>query len=453
MQTIVLSDDVEYFVHGVGRDDLKQQKLVVPVGLSDGGVVVKRNPNHWVGTYTGKDFVLVVPPLFNSSLFVDLFLYANGAKILSWNKESVASIGDYFDRGEDAFLILMASVFVDQVKTYIGHNLAKKYIEKIERRQGIKGRPLWVKDFGRHPTEGITCRFFELSHTNKLNQAIMAGLEVAANILKGTPYFSNCHELIFQWQGILGSWSTPSRTIVAEAKQELTRITEHYRTPLLIAEALVERRRTDVFGGGTSPLPSLEFYLPTLFERFAHRLISEYLVGSGLRAKEQAHDSKALWDGKGEKYRSIIPDIVISSSAAAEAILDAKFKPRYVLGKPGYKIPKKNRVSNADIYQLFFYQARLAKLYPDSKPPSAAIVAPLFGKDNITSDRERREVIWSDSVKDAEDVKIYVIPIPMDAVFTSIANREPVENTIAQAPELRSYIDGLILLAGRQKEL
>lgn len=444
MQRIVLDEDEEYIVQGVSWNDLEKQNLVVPVRVSRAGIVIRRNSKHWVGSFSINDTVLVVPPHFNPSLFVDLYLYANGASVLSWNKDSVASMGSYFGRDEDAFLILMASVFVDQVKTVIGHNLAKKYVEKIERRQGIKGRPLWVKDFGRHPSEGITCRFYELSHQNKLNEAIMAGLEAASIILNGSPHFSSCQELIFQWRGILGPLHTPSQFVVAEAIMEVTRITEHYRTPLLIAKAIVERRRTDIFGGAISRLPSLEFYLPQLFEKFAYRLISEFLAGSRLRAKEQAQDSKALLDGRGEKYRSIIPDIVINSPSAIEAIVDAKFKPRYVTGVPGKNVPKKNRVTNADIYQLFFYQTRAARLNPELRPPATAIVAPLFGADQITSDPDRREVVWADDVEKKGDLKISVLPIPMDSVFEAISNRETAKGALTRAPELKSYLDRLV---------
>lgn len=443
MQQVILDTDEEHLIQNIGWDELKEQKLVIPIRSIGGGVLVKRNNSHWVGSFSTKECVVLVPPPFKAGLFVDLYLYANGANLLTWDKDSLVSGGNYFGRGEDAFLILMASVYVNQVQTVIGHNLAKKYVQKVERRQGIRGRPIWAKDFGRHPTEGITCRFYELSYKNKLNEAIMVGLEVASSILRGTSQLSKCQELMFQWRGILGPQNL-SPEVVAEAAQEVTRITEHYRTPLLIAKALVEKRRTDIFGIGHSILPSMEFYLPYLFEKFVYRLVSEFLVGTLLRAKEQAHDSKALRDGVGDRYRSIIPDIILQHGSTVEAIFDAKFKPRYVVGSPGKIIPKKYRVSNADIYQLFFYQARVAKINPQSKTPLTAIVAPLFGADGITSDRKRREIVWADQLNTENELKIQVLPIPMEAVFTSISRGQKAQETIANAPELESYLEDII---------
>jgi hypothetical protein len=443
MEKIVLNTDDEYLIKNIRWDELMGQHLVVPIRSHSGGIFVKRNNSHWIGSFSVRGSIVVVPPQFEAGLFVDLYLYAHGANILSWNKESMVTAGNYFGRDEDAFLIIMASVFVDQVKTVIGHNLAKKYIEKIERRQSIKGRPIWARDFGRHPSEGVTCRFYELSYKNKLNEAIMIGLEAASLILKGTSQFSKCQELMFQWRGMLGSLNL-APIVVSEATMQVTRLTEHYRTPLLIAKALVEKQRTDIFGSAHSKLPSLEFYLPSLFEKFVYRLVSETLVGSPLRSKEQAYDSEALRDGMGDKYRSIIPDIVIHHSEDITGIIDAKFKPRYVFGAPEKKIPKENRVSNADIYQLFFYQMRMMKLNSKSQAPLTAIVAPLFGRDGATSDPKRREIVWADNFNRESELKVQVLPIPMDAVFSSIARGEKAFETIANAPELKRYLEDIL---------
>lgn len=442
MEQIQLEMDDEALLRNITSEQLENQKLVTPIKTTRDGIIVKRNTSHWVGSLVVGDKAIIIPPQFEPSLFVDLYLYANGANVLTWDQSQLAPTGSYFDSGKDGFLVLLASVLVEQVQRVIGHNLAKRYVEKTERLQGIKGRPIWAKDFGHHPSEGKTCRFFELSHQNKLNEAILVALELASSILQGTPQLSRCQELIFQWRGILSSCNH-SPSIAREAIQDLTRLTEHYRTPLLIGQALMERKRTDIFGASLSPLPTLEFYLPTLFEKFVYRLISEALSGAGLRAKEQVFDSKALVDGLGEKYRSIIPDILLYQLNNVTGIIDAKFKPRYVTGLPGNKIPKNSRVTNADIYQLFFYQARIAKLSPDSEPPATAIVAPLFGDSECSSDAVRREIIWTEQDKRDSEFKIKVLSIPMAAIFSSIAKGDPAAVSVKYAPELQQFLHGL----------
>jgi hypothetical protein len=126
-------------------------------------------------------------------------------------------------------------------------------------------------------------------------------------------------------------------------------------------------------------------------------------------------------------------------------VIDAKFKPRYInRRKPSSNEPEA-KVTNADIYQLFFYQTRLQVLHGLAVPPRAAIVAPLLGDFGI-ADASRRKIRYSEvSSGRGSASTLSVLPIALAPVLRSLRISGELQALEAHAPEIAAE---LRLMAG-----
>ncbi len=160
-----------------------------------------------------------------------------------------------------------------------------------------------------------------------------------------------------------------------------------YRDALLLA-------RTLMFGYDVtdpdSRLVSPVVDLAALFETLLERATSLALDGTGIEVRRQASNAGAVLDGTGRPYVRPRPDLVLLSRGTPVCVLDAKYKPRYVSHGPG--LSAQNRVSHADLYQMFFYSRRTAR--SDGVGLPVFIVAPLLPGAEAPAER-LRQISWS----------------------------------------------------------
>jgi hypothetical protein len=155
------------------------------------------------------------------------------------------------------------------------------------------------------------------------------------------------------------------------------------------------------------------FDLAVLFERILERLVRALASRVGLTVKVQ-HTRQALFDGDGEVYRRIRPDIVLYDADRPVAILDAKFKPHYTSG--GLQPAPRHRVSLDDAYQLFFYAERLRNLHGMDQTLPAFVVAPQLGDDANLPRIGKRTVVWRDE-PDEPLPGLVVLPVPLQSIM------------------------------------
>jgi hypothetical protein len=444
---IVLDSDRPVTLSGLALEELAREELGALRRLADVSgvpgrslIVLRRNRRYRVGRLRLRNLTITVPPDIAPDLFVDLFLYAYGVDLERFVRRPTAPVELGPATRREFFLKLLAYLLVEATERLLTRRIARAYTALEERIQVLRGRPRWTRDFGHHPNEGVTCRHYVLQTDNVLNRLVLAGLRAAGPLLRDTPWVSHCQNQVFIWRSI-ASEALPRPEDFILAERGVNRLTEHYRPVLALSRAVtLGLAPEDPFSGASSPFQTLEFSLPILFERFVFRVLRGAAAELDLEVHYRRTDPQAILDGSGESYRSVEPDIVLFRRGRPVAVIDAKYKPRYVTGRPARRIPPQDRVSNADIYQLFFYQSRLMNLYRLEEPCDAVIVAPQVPGARPTPDAVCRTLIWRSGDPGEAPLRLLVIPVPLADILASIRGGSSALQALASAPELIRFL-------------
>jgi len=306
-----------------------------------------------VGSLIIGDNVLVVRPPLRSDLFVTLVMLATDEDFSRDLKDEMPP-ADLVREGDSlAFLDLLAAMLVRSSERVIRRSIVRQYRSHTESLPALRGRIQMRENFGRHAANGLVCRHHVLESDVPLNRLILAGLVRASQVLSDDYWRSRAQTQLFAWQG-LATHTTPSPRHFDTALQSLTRLTKHYRVPLLLAKALLYGSRAEDLLGGEDLGYALEFDMAWLFERLVQRMTAELAESAGLFVRNQLIARRAISNAEGEEYRRAIPDVCLLREHSVVAVLDAKYKPRYLHAKPGPAKRRRKRVSNADIYQMYF---------------------------------------------------------------------------------------------------
>jgi hypothetical protein len=191
---------------------------------------------------------------------------------------------------------------------------------------------------------------------------------------------------------------------------------------------------------------SIVMNLAEVLEKALERMVREFLDAfPGAEVVAQEPDRTVFVDGEGEGYRSIRPDLLIRRDGQLKAILDAKFKPKYVDVPEGRNVPPGHRVSTADLFQMAFYQAHLKERYRLGAPPPCAIVAP--GIQGPLPGLSRRSIAWEGAGSGAST---QVLPLSLPALARILRDPTAGGQPLDAAPELKAFI--LQALGGLERE-
>lgn len=447
VKTIVISDGKEFTLDGISLQELSLEtqkalkRFVDIVRNTHNTITIRQAKNLIVGRIALGSYIIIVPPPMPPHTFVNFLIYALQGDIRRYHVDDYSGVQVENFRN-DLFLQLMAALLVHHSEHILKTHLSKSYVAKELRTSTLKGSVLWAKSFGRHPADGLTCRAFELITDEPMNQLVLAGLEAAARILHGTKYSSLAATQLFVW-GQIARRQVPCRNDFERAEQRISRLTEHYRPALTLSRAITfGLSPIDLETTGTASLNHLEFYIPLLFESFLARLLTPYAAMHGLRLSFKASDKRALLDGDGQLYRKIEPDITVLRGRTPVGVIDAKFKPRYLKKKSTYCDEPLAKVTNSDIYQLFFYQARLQFLSHLTSPPRAVIIAPVSIDDtsNMTS-LEKRTILWTAGLNpQKEQPSLTVLPAPIETILAQLKHQSEIEVIENYMPEVANEI-------------
>ncbi len=410
-----------------------QKNDLVEFECRDARVWVRRKASWVVGRLEVDGYLIEVPSPVPPGVLIPLMLYAEGVEVSTLASLPLSALQG---RGV-AFQLQLAQVFIREVIARLGGDGVRKYAEFSERTQMLRGRPLWESTFGKHPSSGVKCRTHQLVTDHALNQLILAGLKLSMRILKDEPGSrGEAARMVARWE-ILASPCTPSSEIFETAFRNLNRLTERYRVPLQLARILLLRLQLDPFHSGVSFAPSVVLNLASMLERVLARLIIDgvYKV-PGADVEVQDVDDTSFVDGYGAAYRSVRPDLIVRLNKIPVAIIDAKFKARYVESESIDKLAGENRVSTADLFQLAFYQTRTQHRYGLTKPPVAVIVAPYLGA-RLVPHQLLRTIRWL-GYDDVLGTK--VIPLPLVDLVNAMTDGRPSSEIISSASELYELI-------------
>lgn len=451
---ILLDDDEARAVPGIERasltdEDVKRLSFLATPGIETGtgALTLKRNTSHTVGQLSFRGQTIVVPPAISGTSFLVLLLTAVGVHHSQHPKRFIRELetGSALSPEEWAsqFAVLLAYLYVHWTEGILASHIAQTYVRQEERLTTLKGRPIWNHNMGRHLAEGVYCSYFQLQTDNVFNRLVLAGLTKAASLLRGTAWDERVQNQLFIWHS-LAKITIPRPDQFGLAYEKITRLTEHYRPVLRLGEALLfGHAPRDLFSGGHQWLQGLYFEVPRLYEQWLAQLLREALVPYGLTVHEQLAQQGAFVDGFDQRYRKVQPDIVIFRGLRPIAIIDAKYKPRYVEGATASLLAPKNKVSTEDLYQMFFYQARLKYRYEVKESIPSALVSPRLPKSTPLPVQELRSIRWK--AGDAEDVhSLKVLAVPLEQTLDRLGEGASAGTALSEAPELREFLSSLM---------
>jgi 5-methylcytosine-specific restriction endonuclease McrBC regulatory subunit McrC len=309
---------------------------------------------------------------------------------------------------------LVCAILADEADRIRQVGLSRRYRKRTESLTALRGRPEFLRSFPRRKQHErtITCTYHLLTCDNLDNRLLRAGLE-RARLMEIT---ANTRRRLLEhrqaWSS-LASAMHPSADDFRDARWNFTRLSEHYRLAHQLCELIVNRMRpTELFAAGQVATAGLTLDMPTLFEQFVHRLIEDLVASTGLRVEAQQPDRGALLDAAGNKYRRVRPDLVVYRKDGPVAVIDAKYKDywqsRDTAGRP------ERRISNEDLYQLFFYAQRLQLKHELPVAPEAFIIAPRPASDESRGEeiaQQYRTISWRAGHERAGVVRLLNLPI------------------------------------------
>lgn len=425
-------------VAAASADDWKRLARLVSVQRVGNQVVIRRRP-YLVGSVSFAGRLIVTPSVVPLRTFLGMVQLAYGVVVPMSD-----ALGMDENRTPDLLRAALGASLVQAVELAGKRHIEKVYVAKEESLDVVRGRPLWHRQLGAPPAQ-VVCRY-ELQTTDSLlNRLLLAGLLAARRLQPRGPLRRRADRQVFTWTGLAARPTVVTREDFRRATAGLNRQTDHYKSALALAEALLLGHGSPSESGERGyAMPT--YNLATMFERIVELLTRSTASDFKLLVRAQHTRDDALVDAEDDIYRRVRPDLVIYRAGKPVAVVDAKFKPQYLTGTP--RPPMSSRVALADAYQLFFYAERLRRLYGLTGPVPAFIVAPSLAPEDVPPLR-RRSVRWGEEGR-PDRIGLQVLALPLVEVVDSLLVGRPLTEAVDAAPELATAIAGLVPAAAVQ---
>lgn len=371
-------------------------------------LILKAGSN--VGVISGNGLRIQVRPRLAAEEFVTLIRYVYSGQVPSKHLRARSTLT--WARG---FENILALILNDEVNEIFRVGLSRKYVENIESLKVVRGKPAWEKNFPWRGGEAdsIVCKYHRLTYDNPDNILLLAGLQKAALLVTNKDIRRKVLKHGVALQQVVSA--TPVSPVdFLKAEQGYNRLNEHYRVAHNISKLLIQGLRPEsFFREGKSEACGIVLNMATLFERFVECFMQDALGRWGFQVRAQNADYAALLDADGKSYASVRPDLEIWRSGEFVGVIDAKYKSYWKSRDEG--AAPASKISNADLYQLFFYQQRIQRKYHLPLPPIALIASPLPAENERESssiiDTRYMRVMWQAGAERAGDVRLVLIPM------------------------------------------
>jgi 5-methylcytosine-specific restriction enzyme subunit McrC len=321
---------------------------------------------------------------------------------------------------------LLCRVFSEELTALRQRGFSRRYVERRERLPILRGRPDFLASFPWNDAgmATVACRYHELSCDNLDNQILRAALERVWTLEVTPATRRGLSEHRHAWAEIARLRNISSEDVAAAARS-YTRLSEHYRLAHRLAELILLRRLPGaVFDSSETPTGCLRLDMALLYEMFIARLVASVARRRGWKVRSQETDSGALRDLEGSLYSRVRPDVTIYAGERPVCVIDAKYKEYWRARASG---SPEDRVTNADLYQLFFYSQRAQQRYGLQSPLPALIVSPLPAED------ERSVAVIADRFKTVRcgaggvPCEVRLVLLPLTDILRRMAGGEPAE--------------------------
>ena len=391
-----------------------------------------RQRSRKVGLTRFGETTVVVPPPMPTRTFLGLIYLLYGISL-----EEVGAIDlDLEQHSSELFQTAIAAGLVRAVDNVARRHIDQSYEIHRERLQLLRGRPFWKAEIGRVRDGSVMCEFALKSTDSLLNRLLLGGLLEARKHFGDTVPPPSLRRHMATWRALATPPPKVERHDFVTANGRLTRQTHAYGPALRLCEALllgmgIPDNRFD----GQLALPIFELW--PMFEKLVERIAQAIASGSGRTTETQPTYRHFLRDATGEDYGEFKPDVVVMEQSGPSAVLDAKYKPRYMRINTERK--RGHRLATSDMYQLFFYADRLRQKSGLKDPLKAYIAAPRFDDGTAMPSREQRTIRWNETETETETdltAELRVLPIPIVPIVDALIRGESFLDAAGHAVEL-----------------
>ena len=237
----------------------------------------------------------------------------------------------------------LAEIFVKRCERLVDAGLLRGYRPREEDLRSVRGRLDVTRTVRRRPGTRhlLACRYDELTADILENRILRWTLH---RLARG--YFGARDDLrarAARCEARMTGVETVAVTDYDFSQVHFDALNRHYRTPLALAELLLDALGV-THRPGRFDLPPMFLNMPVVFERFAAGLLARALRDTDLRAHSSAH-STALDD---HGRLAVTPDVLVTRAGEPVCVIDAKYK--LAPDGSGRGIP-----AAGDVYQMLAY--------------------------------------------------------------------------------------------------
>ncbi|WP_419842329.1 McrC family protein [Candidatus Poriferisodalis sp.] len=308
-------------------------------------------PRHYVGAFTLGDLRIIVQPKIKPE---NLFLLLEvGLRPEDWRAEAI----DYADNHD--LLAALVSFFARTAETTLARGLFHHYRHETDDLLALRGRMDFVRQFRRGGVlVPMACEWDDFTADVDENRCLAAAIRLALRV-PDVPYDDRrrLRRLLAALDGV----AEPTASAALECLDRIayTRINEHYRAALMLAQLLLANCTLRDRHGHTAA-SAFMLDMNDLFEQFVTRRLQREL--RALRAPHgplsvAAQSSLYLDDEQRVQMR---PDLTLRSGGETVGVADLKYKlaelAEYDASAPANT---EMRARQGDWYQLLAYTTAL----------------------------------------------------------------------------------------------
>jgi 5-methylcytosine-specific restriction enzyme subunit McrC len=310
-----------------------------------------------------------------------------------------------YEPADHGLIDLLGLSLLRAVERIVRGGLLPTYQSRTEDLFTPRGR-LDLRHIATYPRRAaLRCTYDDLTVDHELNQALAAGLRLAASVMESRDLrldLARAADRLFgdlERRPLGGAW-------LEVMISGLDRRSSHYRTALTLVALIYHGARLGQhIEAGSMPLSSFMLNMNMLFERFLGRYLSEH-GPDDVRIGTQEVRSDVftyLENGGGWNQPTIRPDFVFRRRKQVVAVADAKYKNRH-----------ENPPSSAELYQLTTYG--LAYAMPE--PREVLLLHPL-----ARGEFDRATTLLFAPSAAGQQVRISLVGVPVDDLLDGTVKR------------------------------
>ena len=301
---------------------LNEKGILEIIELKDG---LQITTNSYVGKIEIDDLQINVYPKINGIPLYKLLRYAYGLRKLKLFDSAIHGVSDlsFFD-------LLIYELYIE-TEDLIRRGVLKDYIKNEESLSSPRGKIDIIKlsRQGGVITDKLPCRYFDRSENTILNQIILAGLELALELVVD----SDLRVMIERACSTLRDSVSPiilNRATLQKAKNSLNRLTDRYTAILEIINILYESQGIQLEDEDTTlNLHGYFFDMNAFFETLIGRLLSDFNEGYYIKDQFNLHDMfiyTPAHNPRGRRSLTPRPDFALIKNGKVVKLLDAKYR-------------------------------------------------------------------------------------------------------------------------------